>query len=320
MAGFTPDQLRRPMFDHPTDGVAVHRDDSSDLIMVCEAVMMMLSGNAVFTHITSAQLREWWLPYIPDSPIIAGTNGEAPHHDRRGVYVRRCDIPLGHRSEIRKLPVASAEWTIIELAEHLSLIDLVIVIDCALHRSEVTVASIRATMRKGRRGVRILRRALDRCDRRSESPWETALRLLFELSGIQVEPQVVLRDKDGQFVARADLLIRGTNRLAEYDGAVHRDRAQHRTDLSREKACVRLGFERFGYTAIEIDRNPGLIIADAEAALGLRHDPRRLKAWQHEYAASALSTNGRRALIQRLARFARMTTPRPADSASGADL
>lgn len=318
--GLTPDRLRHSSLAHPVDGVSITREDAANLDACCRAVQLVLPPDAVFTHITSAKLRNWWLPFIPDAPIVACTQSEAPHHNRRGAFVRRCDIPAGHRTALRGIPVASAEWTIVELAEHFSFIELVIVIDCALHRKEVSVESIRATMKKGRRGVKVLRRALEWCDGRSESAWETALRLLFELSGIRVDPQIVLRDACGVSVARVDLLIRGTNRIAEYDGAGHRERDQHRDDLRREKACARIGYERFGYTDIEIRKKPILVIRDAEDALGLRHDPSRLKFWNHEFERSSLSGSGRRALLRRLHRFARTTSPRSSKAASGATL
>lgn len=315
----SPRQLRNPSLAHPANGVAIPRESSDDLDAICLALSLILPADAVYTHITGAKLRDWWLPFIPNAPIIACTWGEAPHHNRRGVYIRRCEMPPGHRSMVRGIPVASAEWTIIELSEHFGLIDLVIVIDCALHRNEVTVESIRATMVRGRRGVRVLRRALELSNGKSESPWESTLRLLFELSGIRVDPQVVLKDARDGFVARADLLIRGTKRIAEYDGAGHRKRGQHRDDLRREKACARIGYERFGYTDIEIRKQPALVVRDGENALGLRHDPSRLKFWYHEFERSSVSDNGRRALIRRLHRFARSTSPRPTRTASGAN-
>ena len=318
--GLTRDQLRSAFWAHPADGVALETADLDDLDSVCKALLLILPTDVVFTHLTSGRLRRWWLPDLPGLPLIACTDGEAPHHNRRGVYIRRCEMPPGHRSMVRGIPVASAEWTIIELSEHFGLIDLVIVIDCALHRNEVTVESIRATMVRGRRGVRVLRRALELCNGKSESPWESTLRLLFELSGIRVDPQVVLKDARDAFVARADLLIRGTKRIAEYDGAGHRERGQHRDDLRREKACARIGYERFGYTDIEIRKQPALVVRDGENALGLRHDPSRLKFWCHEFEHSSLSYEGRRELIRRLRRFAREKSPRPTRNASGANL
>lgn len=273
---------------------------------------------------TSAQLRGWWLPPLEALPLIACTDGDAVHHDRRGVYVRRCAIPPNHRISVRGVPVASAEWTLIELAEHLALVDLVVAIDCALNLGHTSVEAIRATMRPGRRGVRVLRRALDLCDGRSESRWETVLRLMHVMSGVEVEPQRVVRNLFDVIVARADLWVVGTRRLHEYDGADHRVRQQHEQDLRRDKTLSRLGLERYGYTAVELLRHPERVIEDADEALGRRHDPSRVGTWKREAALSSLSRAGLAALGRRLRRFTRDKTPRPSSGAnrdaSGADV
>ena len=322
--GFTRAVLRGPDYCQPVNGVSMLASAADDLMARCRAVSLMLSDGAVFTHVTSAQLRGWWLPPLDDLPLIACTDGEAPHHDRRGVYVRRCEIPTGHRHAVRDVPVASSAWTIVELAEHLALIDLVAVIDGALHLRHTTVEEIRSTMRPGRRGVRMLRRALDLCDGRSESRWESVLRLLHVMSGIEAEPQHLVRNEFDIIVARADLWIVGTRRLAEYDGADHRDRHQHRKDLKREKCLSRLGFERYGYTAAEILGDPARIVTDAERALGLPGNPSRIGLWIREADRSSLSGRGLAALRRRLRRFVRKTTPRSSSganrTASGADL
>jgi very-short-patch-repair endonuclease len=284
---------------------------------VCATIVLALGHDAVFTHLTSAMLRGWWLPRIDPAPIIACTHGGAPHLDRRGVYVRRCDLPAAHREVRDGLPIASAGWTIVELAEHLSLIDLVVAIDCALHRGETSIERIRATMRKGRRGVRVLRRALALADGRSESAWETLLRLAHVLSGIPVIPQHELRDEDGEIVYRLDLLIRGTRRAAEFDGSTHRSRDGHRRDLRRDKLLLRHGIERFGYCSPELRDESAMIIRDAEDALGWPHDPTRTKLWLYEFERSSFSPQGYGSLCRRLRRFGRLTTPRP--SSSGAD-
>jgi hypothetical protein len=315
--GYSARALRNPELAHPTDGTSLPLDLSSDVRAVCATVALVLGHDAVFTHLTSAILRGWWLPRIDPVPIIACTHGEAPHLDRRGVYVRRCDLPNYHRRVWKGVPIASAEWTIVELAEHLSLVDLVVVIDCALHRRETTDECIRATMRKGRRGVRMLRRALALADGRSESPWETLLRLLHVLSGIPVEPQHELRDASGEVVYRLDLLIRGTRRASEFDGADHRTRDGHRRDLRRERLLLRHGIERFGYCAADVRDEALGIIRDAEDALGWARDPTRIKLWQHEIERSSFTPRGYGALLRRLDRFARVSTPRP--SSKGAN-
>lgn len=315
--GFTPDVLRGVMWVHPVDGVAQLASTSADLAATCKAVAMMLPQDAVFTHATSAQLRGWWLPMLDHWPLVACTGQDAPHHDRRGVYVRRCSIPPGHRTRVLDVAVASAEWTIVELAEHLALLDLVAVIDSALHHGHTTVDRIRATMRKGRRGVRVLRRALDLVDGRSESWWESMLRLLHVLSGFRVEPQQVVRNAAGVEVARVDLRLLGSGRVPEYDGSEHRGRLRHETDLRREKALSRAGLERYGYIATEIIHAPAQVIRDAEDALGLPHSAHRIDAWLAEARRATISTAGQHALRRRLRRFVRTKSPRSI-TASGA--
>lgn len=310
--GFTPYLLRSSQqFVHPVDGVAQIASSADDLAATCRAVAKVLPGDAVFTHLTGARLRGWWLPLLDDLPLIACTDGESPHHDRRGVYVRRCSIPPGHRHEVLGVAVASPEWTIVELAEHLALLDLVAVIDSALHLGHTTIERIRATMRPGRRGVRVLRQALDLTDGRSESWWESMLRMLHVLSGIDVEPQHVVLNAAGVEVARVDLRIRGTRRIPEYDGSEHRGRVRHEKDLRRDKTLARQGLQRYGYIATEIITTPERIISDAEDALGLPHLPGRVGTWREQARRASISAAGKFALRRRLQRFVRTTSPRP---------
>jgi very-short-patch-repair endonuclease len=213
--------------------------------------------------------------------------------------------------------VASPEWTISELAEHLALLDLVAVIDGAIHLGHTSIDSIRAVMRPGRRGVRVLRRALALADGRSESWWETMLRLVHVLSGIAVEPQHHVLNAAGVEIARVDLRIRGTNRVPEYDGSDHRQRRQHEQDLRRDKALARQGLQRYGYIASEIIHASNRIIHDAEDALGLPHLPGRGDLWRAEAQRSTIHLSGQSALRRRLDRFVRTSSPR-SERASGA--
>src|SRR5690606_21235983 len=125
-------------FIHPVDGVAIPASLAADLRTRTVAALAVMPGHTVATHLTAAALRGWALPRNLPVPVIVCTDGEAPHLDRRGVYVRRCEIPARHRTTLDGIPVASAEWTIIELAETLSLIDLVTVIDSALLAGHTT--------------------------------------------------------------------------------------------------------------------------------------------------------------------------------------
>lgn len=294
----------------PTQSVFMAPQDASDLEKLCRAIIRGLAGRPAFTHLTSAALRGWQLPEGIEIPIIVVTDADAPHHDRRGAYIRRCGIPWEHRRQWNGLPVASAEWTIAELAEDLSLLDLVAMIDSALHLEQCTVDSIWAVVIPGRRGVRNLRRALAYVDGRSESFWESMLRMLHVLSGVRVEAQQILVDVRGVFVARMDLWIVGTVRYPEYDGEHHREVARHRKDLRREKGASRMGAERYGYTASEIRHEADRILRDADQALKRPHDISRLKWWLAEAELSTITPAGRRRLTRRLTRFDRRISKR----------
>lgn len=308
--GVTPAQLLGPSWTNPTTGVHMPPEQAPLLWPRCRAVQLALPPDAVFTHLTAGQLRGMWLPTVL-SPLIACTDGDAPHLERRGVYVRRCAIPPRHRQLANGVRVASAPWTLVELAEDLALVDLVVAMDSALFLGQCTKRDLVEAAVPGRRGVRVYRRALQLCDGRSESAWETILRLVHVLSGItDVEPQWKVRDARGEIVARADLRIGSTRRLHEYDGADHRSVRRHQSDLRREKALARLAMDRYGYTAREIHQAPDQIVRDAENALGLVHQPGRVQGWLAEYECSSLSDAGRFALRRRLARFDRMTSPR----------
>lgn len=71
------------------------------------------------------------------------------------------------------------------------------------------------------------------------------MRVLHRAADIEVEPQRVIHDAAGRFVARADLWLVGTRRISEYDGEVHRDLATHRRDLDRDRRLAEAGWQRY---------------------------------------------------------------------------
>jgi very-short-patch-repair endonuclease len=287
-----------------SQGHYIAPDTDDELLTRCSALRAVLPPAAVFSHYTMAVLRHWWLPALPAGlPVFATVPGRGLHTTRAGLYVARSDHASTGVREHQGLMLATATSVLGQLAEDLSILDLVVAIDSALHAGDCTLEELRASIRPRQRGAPRLRRAVAYADPRSESAWETILRLLHVWSGIDVEPQYVVRDDSGRFVARGDLWLRGTKRLHEYDGAGHRDEQQHRRDLRRDKSLARIDWQRYGFTAAEVVGTPVLIIRDAERACGLPHDPTRLRRWTGEVARSSLSPAGRDALAKRLARF-----------------
>ena len=298
--GVTRDRLRGLTWERLSRGLYVPRTADRSAMQTAHAMSQVLPRDSGFGHLTSALLRGWWLPNRLDPPAVLATTTSGVHVQRRGLYVRRSrsaefDVVAG-------VPVVTAAHTLVELARDLSLVDLVPMVDCAL-RDGTDPGEIVAAASPRLRGTARLRLAVGLADHRSESWWESVLRLMHVLTGLgPVECQVPLRG-DGGFIARADLHLVGTRRFPECDGGKHREKDRHEHDLGRDKRMSRGRFERYGYTTSEIATKARMVIRDAEDARGWPHDPRRLRTWWRYARTSTLTPYGRTLLAARLERY-----------------
>jgi hypothetical protein len=262
------------------------------------ALASQLHRGAGFTHVTGAQMRGWWLPPLPTGlPEFAAQNSR--NRPRRPELRIIRTTPEPEISRLRGLPIVASTDILLALARHFGLLDVVVVLDSALHLGDVTPSQLADALTARRFGVRRLRLAATLADGRSESPYETLLRLLHVACDVAVVPQHELRE-DGRLVARGDLWILGTNALHEYDGAGHRSRDQHRSDLRRDRDIGATGWVRRGYTDLEVLRRPVDILRDADRTLGRDHDPSRLDAWYDLLRGSCFTAAGRQRLLARL--------------------
>jgi very-short-patch-repair endonuclease len=201
---------------------------------------------------------------------------------------------------VHGLQVAAPAEVLLACARDLGLLDLVVLIDGALQSSSCTEREI-ADVAGGRRaGAPLLRRALTYADRRSESPWESMLRMLHVACDVPVEPQHRVFDQHGRFLARGDLWIRGTRVLHEYDGGEHLKRPRQRTDLRRGRELANVGWIRRGYTSQEVLHQAVGILRDADMSLGRPHRPERVRAWHALLAESLFTPRGTARLLRRL--------------------
>jgi hypothetical protein len=189
--------------------------------------------------------------------------------------------------------VASAAETLLAVARDLGVLDLMIIGDSALHLGACTIDQLSMAAAGRRRGAPRLCTVLPLLDGRSESPWESVLRLLHCVADVEVEPQKKIYDEWGRFVARADLWVIGTRRLHEYDGESHRDREAHRTDLARERRLVEIDWQRVGFTSPQLLFEAGSIIAGLDRLLDRSWDPSRLARWHALLEESVLRPAGR---------------------------
>lgn len=283
------------------ESYAVHRraDLGTEWVAGLHAWQLLMTNDGCFTALTSARVRGWWLPPLPEgTPVFMALGLDDPRPMRTGVRTSRHTRPVEH-DEIGGLRCASVPETLLACARWLSLIDMVVLLDCVLQRGECSVRDIE-TISPRRPGARALRRALAFADGRSESVFETLTRLLHVMCGIAVEPQFVVVDEHGQEVARLDLLIVGTTAAHEYDGDEHEQAPRRVRDRRRDRSLESLGYVRRGYTAGDILHRGVAVLRDADRSLGRPHDPSRIRPWSAELRKSLFCAAGQTDFLARV--------------------
>lgn len=208
-------------------------------------------------------------PGSPTLEVVLPRGAVVPQ--RHGVHARLAMVRDVDRWTLTPsaLPSLRPARAVADLLRLLPLVDAVAVADATIRAELVHLDALLTELagHAGWRGVRAAHRALGLSDPRAESPPESRLRVLLTLAGLPPEPQYVVRDRAGRFLARVDLAF-PTRRLAiEYDGRVVHDRADVFTrDRQRQNALVRAGWVVLRFTAADL-RNPAFIVAQVRAVL-----------------------------------------------------
>lgn len=280
-------------------GRGLHRVDGSAPQAHLVAWSALLPEHACFTGLTALDVRGLWLPQIGGrAPVFAAITTADGRTRRPEIRTIRHGVPTPC-TDIDGLRVATAAEALLVCARDVSLLDMVVLVDGALQLCAATIDEIVELARTQRWGARRLRQGVALSDGRSESPWESVLRLFHETLEVPVDPQFELRGATGEFVARGDLRVRGRPWLHEYDGAVHRDPATHRRDLVRERAVVAQSWVRRGFTSTDLTTRSRETMHELDRALGRPSDLRRLRAWRALFDPSTLTSTGRRLLADR---------------------
>jgi hypothetical protein len=260
------------------------------------AWLLVLPQDAVFTHITAADLCSWWLPKLPRFvPVFAATSlgGNIPR--RAGLICSRMPR-ISQTGVVDGLPVDDPHEILLRAARDLALIDLVVMLDSAGRLGHVKADRLDEYCHSGRPGSRRLRHAAALSDSRSESAWETLLRLFHNAVDINVEPQYAVHDDSGGFAARVDLWVRGTPYMHEYDGDEHEKAPRRKADLRRARRLLDAGAERRGYVSDDLLNHPRAMLQEMDRELGRPHRPARLRRWYAWLRESSYSVAGRRRL------------------------
>ncbi len=284
---------------HVGHGVQVRGDLADDLVHRLRAWGLALPLWSSFTGLTAARLRGWWLPPLPSALPLFVASGRAARIARPELHVCRHDtIPSWEL--VNGVRVCGAAETVLACARDLSLLDVVVIGDAALHAGDVSREELISIARLHRRGSPLLRRAIPLMTGQAESIYEGLLRMVHVVSGIEVVPQHVARTADGAFVARGDLLLAGTRTFHEYDGGHHRSPGQHEADLRRDRRLMEIGYHRRGYTSSDVLACAIGILRDADRTIGRVHDPSRIHAWYSLLQESLFTPSGQARLARRL--------------------
>jgi hypothetical protein len=263
------------------------------------AWQLVLPPDAVFTHVTAADLCGWWLPKLPRFvPVFAATalDGRVPR--RAGLICSRL-TRSSQTGTVDGLPVDSPCEILLRAARDLALIDLVVMLDSALRLGHVKPDDLDQYSHSRRPGSRRLRHAVTLSDPRAESAWEAMLRLFHGAVDIDVEPQYDVVDDAGRLAARVDLWVKGTPFVHEYDGDEHEKAPRRKADLRRARRLLDAGVERRGYVADDLLNHASAMLQEMDRELGRPHRPARLRKWYAWLRESSYSVAGRRRLQNR---------------------
>lgn len=156
----------------------------------------------------------------------------------------------------RGVLVTGPERSCLDLSRRFGIEEGLVAADAAVRaglttRERLAEALCRLT---GMRGVPSARVVASLVDGRAESAPESRLRYVWVVEAGLPRPMVnpVLLDPSGNFVARTDLLDPEAGMVGEYDGAGHRELAQHTADNAREEDVEALNLSVVRVTALDL--------------------------------------------------------------------
>lgn len=194
--------------------------------------------NGVVSHRSAAAWWGWALKQQPPLPEIT-----VPKHrrcPRDGAALHWVDL---HEDDVRDGVVTSRERTLIDCLRALPFDQALAIADSALRAGDLARDQLRA-LAAGVRGPGAprVRRVARYADGRAANPFESVLRALAIEAGLEVVPQITLREPG--LVARPDLVDEQRGLILEADSFEwHGSRAALRRDCRRYNAMVLAGWQ-----------------------------------------------------------------------------
>jgi hypothetical protein len=240
----TPRGLREGPFVRVVHGVYADVSQRRDHLLKCRAVALLMPPGAALggrsaAAVIGAPQPEWAEPVTVLLPEGAQWKGPVGVRTRRAPLppadVRRRDDGLHHTTPLRTAwDVAATESTATAVG----------VLDALLRAGEISEGELRALLdgATGQWGVKRARRAFGLCDRRSQSPPESWVRVACALAGLPAPVPQYEVHRDGIRIACVDLAWPEHRLVVEYEGAYHFDGVQIAKDDRRYERLIAAGW------------------------------------------------------------------------------
>lgn len=265
--GMSDARIRSSEFAAPFHGVRAAHGVERDVTALAHAYAVKMRRDAVFSHVTAAQLLGLPLPsrFGPSPLHVLVPTGTAPVRGRgiRGHHAERMPEPV-RLDGLRVLPPAETWAT---LGAHLEVPDLVAVGDAIIVRDPASVGHASLTRLRdvlegwrSTRGSVALRGAIDGIRLGAASRPESLLRVLLTAAGF---PEPVLNLRVPGSASIVDLAWPELRFGIEYDGGYHRSARQYGVDLGRQEAIHDLGWLLMRVRKEELFGDPLLVVERA---------------------------------------------------------
>ncbi len=264
----TPAQLRGPLVRRVIHGV--YRPSWVPLShpLASRAVSLVLPDGGCVTGRSAATLLGVPLASSTDPVEVCIAEGQALRH-RTGMRVRVARWPSDDVRYLDGIPVAGPLRMAFDLSARVPLPLAVAHLDAVARAGLVDEHRLLDWVRRRTdNDVRQVRAAAALVDRRAESLPESQARVVLELAGFDVTPQLLVVHS-GRAIARVDLAIEALRIAIEYDGAWHALREQLSRDRERLNRLSAAGWLVVHLTAPML-RDPVEIVAAVRAAVSRR--------------------------------------------------
>lgn len=268
--GVTRTALQSDPWRHLLRNVWVHRDVDDTREIRLEAVRLILGPHTFICGLTAAWVYGIDVQDRRGELVWVGCRTGHRLRSRDGCQFKEITVEDSDLQQVDGITMTTPLRTAFDCARWLSIVEAVVVADALAHAEAITRAELAAYLasHRGLRGVRQVDRVIDLMEPKSESPMETRVRLLLVFAGLpRPEPQLVVLDRNDQFVARADLGYRHARLLIEYDGAWHWH--QRAADEQRRETLRDLGWKVLVVTSDDYYRTPERTVARVRAALSV---------------------------------------------------